>query len=467
MFAARAISTSKAYLASLSGPAPYDPNDVFLFLQGERSPSTATGNAVFLDESPNSATATVVGFTAQGSKAPFEDMGSMYSVYSGPTTGNCIQFPSNTNYAVATTNDYTVEAYAFVNAWTGPSNNRFSIFQTDTNLSTSTGRMFFRLAPNGVFIGQTGQTAIQWAFTFSLKTWYHVAVIREGGQSKAFVNGVELTSFVSGNAGTLNNLGMSQAGASIGHGSNQGSASGYISNFRFVKGSAVYTTAFTPPETTLTPVAGTQLLVNFTNAGIIDTKQNANITLLGGAVSSTANKKYGDSSIFFDGVNDYVRIPASEISQSILSGDFTIDGWVYPTNLTGTRSMLISQFRQSVGANGFAIVAVNGVLRFVFGASALIAAAGTIVVNQWQHIAVTRSGNTFRVFIDGVQTASVENSITYPASTTNYTLGSYFTDGLTLPATGTTPFAGYQDEVRLANVCRWTSNFTPPEGPNM
>jgi hypothetical protein len=448
-------------------PAPIpDPADVLLLLK-ENDLSALNGNIVFVDESSNAAVSSITGPVYQGLRGPFDGIGSLYTTYTGTGgTANCIQFPPNVNYATSTADNYTIEAWVNIRQWSAPSGTRFPIFQTEIDIASSTGKLFMNLSTTGVLFGRLAQTAIQWAFNFNLDTWYHVAVTRQGGTSRAFVNGVELTTFVTGNALTMNNLASSQNGISIGAGTTLGSSTGYISSMRFVKGTALYTSSFTPPNQKLTAVPGTQLLLNFDAAGIIDSSKNVNIRTIGDARRSTVQAKHGTSSIFLDGTGDFVTFPSTEF-QSILTGDFTIDGWVYPTNLSGTRTMLVSQLRQTPSSNGFALNSVNGVLRFSFGPAQnapIIADAGTIQTNTWQHLAVTRQDNTFRVFVNGALTASTVFTGTYTPSTTLYSVGSIFTSTQTLPGTSITPFSGYMDELRIIRVCLFTSNFQPP-GP--
>ena len=80
--------------------------------------------------------------------------------------------------------------------------------------------------------------------------------------------------------------------------------------------------------------------------------------------------------------------------------------------------------------------------------------------NQWHHIAVTRSGNTWRLFVDG----SVEDKQTWTGSTN--TVNSYCTIGNT-PGTATTAwFGGYISNVRIVKgTAVYTSSFRPSTGP--
>jgi hypothetical protein len=83
--------------------------------------------------------------------------------------------------------------------------------------------------------------------------------------------------------------------------------------------------------------------------------------------------------------------------------------------------------------------------------------SGTIGV--WSHFAITRSGNTFRMFQDGILIDTETESHAMPAISADLTIGQYDTD------------LGYPpkdriDEVRITKgVAIWTGNFTPPSAP--
>ena len=93
----------------------------------------------------------------------------------------------------------------------------------------------------------------------SLKKWQHIAVVREGtgsNQFKMYVDGKLVKTMTDDNDyNDSNNLciGTQQAGGG-------NTLNGYISNVRLVKGTAVYTSEFTPPTEPLTAVTNTKLL---------------------------------------------------------------------------------------------------------------------------------------------------------------------------------------------------------------
>jgi hypothetical protein len=105
-------------------------------------------------------------------------------------------------------------------------------------------------------------------------TWYHVAFVRTGTTTYLFVNGVLETT----TTGQSQNISTSSIGVGAyynpgGIGSPGDFWSGYISNLRVVKGTAVYIANFTPPTAPLTAIAGTSLLT-CQSPTIIDTSTN-------------------------------------------------------------------------------------------------------------------------------------------------------------------------------------------------
>jgi hypothetical protein len=86
----------------------------------------------------------------------------------------------------------------------------------------------------------------------------------------------------------------SNRGIEIAYSSSQGNGyfNGYISNFRVVKGTAVYTSAFTVPTNPLTAISGTQLLLNTTNdVNFLKDSSTNNLTIInnGAVTSNTLN----------------------------------------------------------------------------------------------------------------------------------------------------------------------------------
>ena len=90
--------------------------------------------------------------------------------------------------------------------------------------------------------------------TITVGDWYHVAHVRSSGVSKLYVNGKEVVSATD----TYNYTGTYLAIGSYNRPTFSSNA--YISNFRVVKGTAVYTSSFRPPTEPLTNITNTKVL---------------------------------------------------------------------------------------------------------------------------------------------------------------------------------------------------------------
>ena len=76
-----------------------------------------------------------------------------------------------------------------------------------------------------------------------------------------------------------------------------------------VKGTAIYSSSFTPPTAITTDVTNTKLLANFTNAAAFDQTGKTNSETLGNAQTSTATTaKFGTASLYLDGTSDSLKL---------------------------------------------------------------------------------------------------------------------------------------------------------------
>ena len=102
--------------------------------------------------------------------------------------------------------------------------------------------------------------------------------------------------------------------------------------------------------------------------------------------------------------------------------------------------------------NYISTISSSGLNISVPGINTSSVASGT--VNTWQHVAVTRSGTSMRLFVNGIQQGSTQTiSTSYNLSTTSTTVGSQGTSYL---------LNGYIDDLRVTKgYARYTGNFTP------
>jgi hypothetical protein len=286
-----------------------------------------------------------------------------------------------------------------------------------------------------------------------LNAWSHIACSHDGTTLTIYLNGVSIYSVataITDNASPVY----------IGSDNNTGNYfAGNISDLRVVKGTSVYTTAFTPPTAPLTVITNTSLLIKNVNASCVDYTSNVDVATLGNAQVNTTTVKY-DKSFYFDGTGDYLVMPAGSSNQ-LGSGDFTIECWFNLTARLNPYSAIFSNYNSfAAGALGFFYghlssttakyqLAVNGVFPAILSTS-------NITYATWNHLAVVRSGTTITLYINGVSEG------TYTSSATLNGVGPSFYIGTTGDAIASGYINGYIEDFRISKVARYTSAFTPP-----
>lgn len=183
------------------------------------------------------------------------------------------------------------------------------------------------------------------------------------------------------------------------------------------------------------------------------------MTASGDAQIDTAQSKFGSASGLFDGTGDYVS-SADFADLDLGSGDFTFDAWVRFSDVT--KSNVVCG-RHTSGTSYFYWQLTNGSngMRFVdYNSSAYVInmfASPSFSNNTWYHVAIVRTGNDFKFFVDGTQVGSTYNS---SSALTARAVG---LDVGALLANSAYRMNGWIDEFRFSpGVARWTSNFTPP-----
>jgi len=371
----------------------------------------------------------------------------------GPTTNSAFDFGSG---------NWTIDTWAYPTAFV-------SQMAVLISLDNATGESYaigLLINANGsvqvyqhggsYFINSTSSTGV-----IKLNTWSHIAAVRSGSNFAIFVNGTRVAS-VSGVSGTQSanrtvNIGQDPYASNLRY-------TGYLSDLRVVKGTAVYDptqTTITVPTAPLTAITNTQLLTNFTNGAIFDNAMMNDLETVGNAQISTSVKKFGTGSLAFDGTGDCLKSnPASTDLYAFGSGNFTIEMWFYITAFTNTYSTLFDSRPVSTQGAYPTIAITSGRLYYYVSSAERIATANsTITTGQWYHLAVSRSGTSTKMFLDGTQVGST------------YTDSTVYVNGTSRPVIGAEGFNsppndvinGYIDDLRITKgYARYTANFTPP-----
>jgi hypothetical protein len=430
------------------------------------TPLTAIANTSLLtcqsnrliDNSTNNFTITKAGDTSISPATPFTT-NSSYSTY-GSTyfdgTGDTLTISSLTPGLSFGTGEFTIEMWVYK---TSAENDGL----LDARSGATATPWFLGIdASNFPYLYDGTSYASSVAVT--LNSWSHVAAVRTSGVLKMFVNGVQGYS-----ASYSVNLDRT-AGLVIGDTVHAiAPLLGYISDLRIVKGTAVYTSAFTPPTSPLTAVANTQLLTlqyngGATNQAIIDNSNFNNIITRFGNTSQGSFSPYSVTgwSNYFDGTGDYLSVPTTSTQNQWWTTDFTIDAWVYPTNLstwlTNTNPCLIGNMAAGSSTNYWSFGPnTNGTVRFKYfnGGSVTVDSTETISLNQWSHIAFVKDSNGIRIYVNGVGTTSTAVSGT-PSSDSGLIIGQHFNSSI----------LGYVSNLRIVKgTALYTSTFTPSTTP--
>jgi hypothetical protein len=180
-----------------------------------------------------------------------------------------------------------------------------------------------------------------------------------------------------------------------------------------------------------------------------NSKNNFTLTVVGNAQISTAQSKFGGSSLYLDGTGDRLTIASPTTDLSFGTGDFTIETWVYKTVAS---TALILDARATADAIPWIVVINSSNFPYFYDGTQYVSTV-SITLNSWVHLAVVRTSGVLKIFVNGVQGYSAAHSVNL-----NRTAGLIIGDSVGL----VNAYAGYIDEIRITNgYARYTGNFTP------
>ena len=238
--------------------------------------------------------------------------------------------------------------------------------------------------------------------------WHHLALTREGTSVKLFLDGTQI--------GSTATYSYTYAGSSVVFGSRRLGSSvwnGNISNLRIIKGTALYTSNFTPPTKQLTAITNTVLLTCQGNT-ISDVSSGGHTLTANGTVA--ANLGFPASAFEFDGTDDYVTIPSSTLELDT-NTNFTLEYWVYTSTsglapavaVNASTSKIIAFFLNDASFSTFYSILSESNYPSSGNSNALRATTD-ISTNTWTHISFVRLSGTITIYINGVASGTVSNA---------------------------------------------------------
>jgi Concanavalin A-like lectin/glucanases superfamily len=381
----------------------------------------------FIDNSTNNATITVNGTPQVQRFSPFNPT----SAYSTSVIGGSMYDPGGTylttssTSSIATNGDFTVEGWFNLSAY--PSNSNIVIVSADLSIiAVQNNGQFSTYMPSSGWVSHG---------PFRLNQWNYCVVQRSGGTVSSYLNGTRLDTYSASEGWTYNTLDSLVGQSNV-------KQVGYYSNIRISNIARYSGTTMTVPTAPTTSDGNTTFLLNMTNAGIPDLAMQNNLQTVGSAQVSTSVKKFGTGSLSF-GDSNYLTFPTNN---TFLFGtaDFTIEFWMYPTDINTSLQSLFS-FRNPT-VNNFEVRMDNpGQLQVHFGGSLVFNASTNISSNNtWNYVALCRSNGTLRLYLNGTSVGSTSTTYNANQVATTPTIGG-------AGAAGDWWYYGYIDDFRVTS----------------
>lgn len=434
------------------------------------------------DSSSNNAQALIdQTYVSPSNFSPFSIYGHTLK-YTNPNSIGGLTVSANGNLDMGT-GDFTIECW--VNCTELPTSNTFTtsaggyqaIFGTGPNNSVTGTQLYIGATTIKFDITGDGSGPINIDHGMYPNTWYHIALTRSGNTFRIYKDGILLqsgtssASWVGGYA-----WGIMRSEPSGGYTGTWWYGS--ISNFRVLKGVALYTASvltrksFIINTVPLRSVSSTSLLVCQSNVVLDNGPHNISVSADAGVTISSLtlgtesvdDANYGSG--YFNGGagSPPITYPTNSAYSLGSSLYFTVEYCVYLTGGFGAETSILERF-DGTGGPGWVLCKLSN-NKFFFGWSGGTQLQSTTTANLgcWYHVCAMRNNDTAYLFINGVLEAT--------AAIANFTDGSSdLALGERVSGSQTFPFTGYVSNVRIVKSS--TSNglvynilgFSPPTQP--
>jgi len=462
-------SNNLRYTSNYTVPTTAFTNDAnTLFLLGQLNR--------FVDQSTNNyAIAVAAGTPAIQPFSPFAPTAAYSAATVGGSgffdgTGDYLSVAHNSALSITGNVDASIEFWVYPISGSGVVVNKSGVSGSSyPNYSisvNSNGSISFTLGNSGS-PGSAVTTLSTNAGTIQFNAWSHVVCTKTyvGGGSvnnyRVMINGI-----LSNNS-TQNNPSDGNPGAlTIGfEPSSTDDINAYISQLRIfntsiptayqtsstTNGTSVYTVPTTP-----TTASTSSICTLFTNAAIIDATSDNVLETFGNASISTAQSRFGGSSIAFDGSGDRLAVQpySSNPSLTFVSGDFTVECWVYINSLAANAPIVC--FGDDGASTGLLFYVTTAGRIAIFGNNTSLATGTTqtVTTGSWFHLAMSRRGTSLRLFVNGINDGTATNSTSFSSS---LLIGAeIFSSSIA------SQLNGYMNALRITRFARYTANFVPP-----
>jgi hypothetical protein len=197
--------------------------------------------------------------------------------------------------------------------------------------------------------------------------------------------------------------------------------------FRVAGINGIGTGAYSAASAPVTPTAGDPLFASValllpmdgTGTTFVDSSHTPKTITAVGATQSGTHSKWGGKSAFFNGAGHYLQIPGVNIG----TGDFAIEMW-FKTDSSVQYAQLIGN-EEAGSVAGFSLAINNdsttgGQIALYRGGFLLSTSSGDFSDDQWHYLAVSRSGTTMRLYLDGNLASTATSSANMTSSSPLY-----------------------------------------------
>jgi len=401
-------------MGAFSGPETAD-SGIVLALDAANTRSYVGSGTTWIDliGSNNGTLTNGPVFTQEPKLEPFGGAGAV----SFDGSGDALQIPNTTetNFGIG---DFTIESWIKTGSTASPA----VIIQDYGSPGSANGWIFRQDATNNnkleliVFDGSDSNGyKVTGTSIITDNTWHHVAATREGTTIKVFVDGVQ-------EASATNSFNItSTQDAYIGmHYNGAYPFNGHISNLRVVKGTALYTSNFTPKRQPLIPESAPNTVLLTCQKGTIrDRSPSAHAITINGDAKSISGASYFE----FDGTNAYIDL--GDTFDDIIAGadkKFSMEIWINPDTVSGTQHLISKNGDSNFSENNreFYMVLSNGEVKS--GASfnpstaqsrEYTTSSANLTAGSWHHIVLVYDGSIdaagrFTFYVNGQNEAATE-----------------------------------------------------------
>ena len=326
--------------------------------------------------------------------------------------------------------DFTLEAW--LNMDTIGSSMAISEISGQSSASSPYGQWYFSTSTGWQWYHSSSNYAIISKDKVPTNKWFHLALVRNGNTLKHYLDGVEQAS----SSYTRTDAGKSDAAWIIGQQNSSSYFDGHIQDYRIYNGVAKYTSNFIPASTSPD-------ILPDTPSGVSGGSKLTKIT---------------DGAVAFDGTGDYLSVSSSS-DLTFGTGDFTVEMWVYASNLTNRGAFYDSRGSNDITGMVIGHEATTGQLKVYMnptGGSDQIVDSTDFSSGRWYHIAVTCESTSVRLFVNGIlkDTGTGRDLSTTTAANIGYK---------TYTSSGYDYLDGFISNFRaIKGTALYTSNFTPP-----